>query len=168
MKELSGSPCVSVCVCIYISWHYFHFVGVQNQLFGSKRICWFMFNIIRKEKSEVVKAMHSHILFNTANLAKKNNFVVKGLKFFNVVCIIEWLHRKMLSPSLKNMFVAEKYCFICWQSCTALSFYSSSSEYSAQGQVLHRKLRNQGYSSAQRQLFHHKLRNSGCSFTKDG
>ena len=32
-------------------------------------------------------------------------------------------------------------------------------EYSAQGQVLHCKLSNQGCSSAQRQVFHRKLRN---------
>ena len=48
---------------------------------------------------------------------------------------------------------------------TLLTLYtsSSSSECSAQGQVLHCKLRNQGRSSAQRQVFHRKLRNQDCS-----
>ena len=41
---------------------------------------------------------------------------------------------------------------------------SSSSEYSAQGQVLHCKLRNQGRNSAQRQVFHRKLRNQGSFY----
>ena len=41
---------------------------------------------------------------------------------------------------------------------------SSSSEFSAQGQVFHCKLSDQGCSSAQRQVFHRKLRNHGCSF----
>ena len=39
---------------------------------------------------------------------------------------------------------------------------------SAQGQVLHHKLRHQGCNSDQRQAFHCKLRNLGCSFTRDG
>ena len=38
---------------------------------------------------------------------------------------------------------------------------------SAQGQVLHWKLRYQGSNFAQRQVFHCKLRNLGCSFTRD-
>ena len=38
---------------------------------------------------------------------------------------------------------------------------------SAQGQVLHCKIRHQGCNSAQRQFFHCKLRNLGCSFTRD-
>ena len=38
---------------------------------------------------------------------------------------------------------------------------------SAQGQVLHCKLRHQGCNSAQRQVFRCKLRNLGCSFTRD-
>ena len=38
---------------------------------------------------------------------------------------------------------------------------------SAQGQVLHCKLRHQGCNSAQRQVFHCKLRNLDCSFTRD-
>ena len=45
--------------------------------------------------------------------------------------------------------------------------YIVSSEYSAQGQVLHCKLGNQVRSSAQRQVFRRKLRNRGCSFTRD-
>ena len=38
---------------------------------------------------------------------------------------------------------------------------------SAQGQVLHCKLRHQGCNSAQRQVFHCELRNPGCSFSRD-
>ena len=38
---------------------------------------------------------------------------------------------------------------------------------SAQGQVLHCKLRHQGCNSARRQVFHCKLRNLSCSFTRD-
>ena len=38
---------------------------------------------------------------------------------------------------------------------------------SAQGQVLHCKLRHQVWNSAQRQVFYCKLRNLGCSFTRD-
>ena len=38
---------------------------------------------------------------------------------------------------------------------------------SAQGQVLHCKLRHQGCNSGQRQVFHCKLRNLGYSFIRD-
>ena len=49
--------------------------------------------------------------------------------------------------------------------CSKISILEhSSSECSAQGQVLHCKLRNQGCSSAQRQVFHCKPKNPGCSF----
>ena len=44
---------------------------------------------------------------------------------------------------------------------------SSSSECSAQGQVLHCKRRTQGLQFYRRQVFYHKLRNQGCSFTTD-
>ena len=43
--------------------------------------------------------------------------------------------------------------------------YSTSSEWSAQGQVFYWKLKHQGYSSAQRQIFQRKLRKKICSFT---
>ena len=46
--------------------------------------------------------------------------------------------------------------------CLTVGSSPSSSEYSAQGQVLHCKLRNQRRSSARRQVFHRKLRNPGC------
>ena len=38
---------------------------------------------------------------------------------------------------------------------------------SAQGQILHCKLRHQGCNSTQRQVFNCKLRNLGCNFTRD-
>ena len=48
------------------------------------------------------------------------------------------------------------------------TLYISSSECSDQGQVLHCKRRNLGFSSAEcRSFFHRKLRNLGCSFTRD-
>ena len=47
------------------------------------------------------------------------------------------------------------------------SIHKDHQQCSAQGQVLHCKLRHQGGNSAQRQVFHCKLRNLGCSFTRD-
>ena len=44
---------------------------------------------------------------------------------------------------------------------------SSSSEYSAHGQVFHYERRNQGCSSVQRQVYPCKLRNHGVRFTRD-
>ena len=45
--------------------------------------------------------------------------------------------------------------------------YHQHQQCSAQGEVLHCKLRHQGCNSAQTQVFHCKLRNLGCSFTRD-
>ena len=44
--------------------------------------------------------------------------------------------------------------------------YSSSSECSAQGQVFHCKLGDQGCRAAQRQVFHCKFRNQGWGMTR--
>ena len=59
-------------------------------------------------------------------------------------------------------------CILIWKQPIQLALViriNTSSECSAQGQVLHCKLRHQGCSSVQRQVFHCKLSNQGSSFT---
>ena len=53
------------------------------------------------------------------------------------------------------MISINRYLFSWWQ------LYHN--HHSAQGQVLHCKLRHQGWNAAQRQVFHCKLKNLGCS-----
>ena len=60
--------------------------------------------------------------------------------------------------NFENYIVWEFQYGVIDESARARSVIKPSSESSAQGQVFHYKLRNQGRSSAQRQVFHHKLR----------
>ena len=70
----------------------------------------------------------------------------------------------------KFAFEGNKTKVICGTVLTfkkSFSSSSSSSECSAQSQVLHCKRRNLGCSSDEGSFFHRKLRNQGCGFTRD-
>ena len=65
-----------------------------------------------------------------------------------------------------GVYFAQKRVFLVLF-CSRRHAYTVRSDYSAQGNVFHCKLRHQGCSSAQRLVFHLKLRSQGCSFTSD-
>ena len=104
-------------------------------------------------------------------------FAVKGVplgrilwrwcKFQNVQCALgfELKHSTFFCWSFREwiliLFLVFTINKLFWPYSTTIS---SSSERSAQGQVLRYKLRNQGHSYAQRQVFHRKLRNPHCKF----
>ena len=85
------------------------------------------------------------------------------VSLYHVLAIFSFLMYLKILPVSHSLFIIA----VRKSNSTFSNHHHHHHQCSAQGQVLHCRLRHQGCNSAKRRVFHCKLRNLGCSFTRD-